>query len=84
MSSIWRPFKDEEPQPGHVKETHKRLNIIVGENEKDFVMEAYISRIGSGWDAVLQQVKRNIERLPLSSRIVGYYLEGNEIPLSKD
>ena len=40
-------------------------------------MEAYNdSRIGSGWDAVLQQVKQNIERLPLYSTIVGYYLEG--------
>ena len=67
MSSIWRPFEDEEPQPGHVKEKHKQLNIIVGESEKDLVMEAYNSRIGSDWDAVLQQVKQNIKRLPLLS-----------------
>ena len=59
-----------------MKEKHERLNIIVGDSEKDLVMEAYNSRIGSGWDAVLQQVKQNIERFPLSSRIVGYYLEG--------
>jgi hypothetical protein len=76
MSSICRPFEDKEPQPGNVNRKNKRLNIIVGESEKDLVMEAYNSRIGSGWDAVLQQVKQNIERLPLSSRIVDYYLEG--------
>ena len=53
-----------------------RLKIKVGEQERAIVLEAYERNVNKGWDAVVQQIKVNIEKMPLSSRVVGYYLEG--------
>lgn len=52
-----------------------RMKIQVGEKEKAIVIRAHNARIDQGWEAVLKEVKANIEQLPLSSRVVQYYLD---------
>ena len=39
-------------------------------------MEAYERNVDKGWDSFIQKIKVNIEKMPPSSRVVGYYLNG--------
>ena len=55
-----------------------RMNIKVGEQKKQIVMVAYNQRCDQGWAAVLKRVQEKIEEVPLSSRVVDYYLERDE------
>lgn len=48
MANIWRPF-DEPVEARH------RLNIKVGDNEKEIVMNAYLHLSHQGWNAVLKK-----------------------------
>ena len=83
--SIWRPF-DSEPSSNAAQkngaERHdnkaglgrERMKIKVGEQEQQIVMVAYNQRCDQGWAAVLKRVQGKIQEVPLSSRVVGYYL----------
>ena len=86
--SIWRPF-DYEPSSNAAQkngaERHdkagrgrERMNIKVGEQEKQVVMVAYNQRCDQRWAVVLKRVQEKIEEVPLSSRVVDYYLERDE------
>ena len=80
MSCVWRPFDVEECGTSTTtqkkQDKNERLKIKVGEQERAIVLETYERNIDKGWDAVVQQIKGNIEKMPLSFPVMGYYLEG--------
>ena len=86
--SIWRPF-DYEPSSNAAQKNgakrhdkagrgRERMNIKVGEQEKQVAMVAYNQHCDQRWAAVLKRVQEKIEEVPLSSRVVDYYLERDE------
>ena len=87
MSCVWRPFDVEECGTSTTtqkkQDKNERLKIKVGEQERAIVLETYERNIDKGWDAVVQQIKVNIEKMPLSFRVMGYYLEGEPKTITK-
>ena len=81
---IWRPFDEpedfysfEQNEPKNTK--GQKMFVKVGENEKKkLVLDAYSQSGHAGWNAAYSTLKDNIDRLPLNSRIVDYYLETGE------
>lgn len=81
--SIWRPYQESSltnPERKYNKQDNSkgRMKIQVGEHEKQIALDAYLICSGQGWSAVLQRVQENIDKLPLSSRLVEYYMTSEE------
>lgn len=71
------PSDEEEDLKPQSNEKKERMKIVT-EHEKELILEAYKERIGQGWDDDLLFIRHNVERLPLNSRVVEYYLDGEK------
>ena len=80
--SLWRPFEVDVEVENESSNTEKpkesRMRIKVGEEETKIVMSAYLEQGDNGWKEVLARVKENVQRSQINTRIINYYLDGQD------
>ena len=78
MAGLWRPFEEASSRVKQPAEGRTKMCVRVGENEIRIVMEAYLYSGNNGWNAVLRSVREKAEQLPLSSKVIDFYLDEKE------